>query len=67
MGQGDVVALDGRIAVIAAELSHRYQLRLADGILYATARDCGAELHTQDAHFEGLPGVVYVRHPNRGQ
>lgn len=65
MMQGEVVALGDRLAVIAAELSHRHRLRLADGIIYAASRDRGAELHTQDAHFEGLPDVVYIEHPER--
>lgn len=65
MKQGRVVPLDERLAVIAAELSHRHQLRLADGILYATAHDASAELLTQDADLDGLPGVIYVRHPKR--
>ncbi|HWZ48440.1 MAG TPA: PIN domain-containing protein [Herbaspirillum sp.] len=29
----------------------------ADAIVYATARQQGADLLTCDAHFQGLPGV----------
>ena len=65
MKQGKVVPLDDRLAVIAAETSHRHGLPLADGIIYATARDAAAELLTLDADLEGLPGVTYVRHPDR--
>ncbi|MBX3741799.1 MAG: type II toxin-antitoxin system VapC family toxin [Akkermansiaceae bacterium] len=65
MKQGRVVPLDERLAVIAAEISHRHQLPLADGIIYATARDASAELLTQDSDLDGLPGVTYIRHPNR--
>lgn len=65
MKQGKVVPLDDRLAILAAELSHRHRLPLADGIIYATAQDHAAELLTQDADLEGLPGVVYVSHPGR--
>ncbi len=65
MKQGQVVSLDERLAVIAAEISHRYKLPLADGIIYATARHASATLLTQDSDLDGLPGVTYIRHPNR--
>ncbi|MCB1125081.1 MAG: type II toxin-antitoxin system VapC family toxin [Verrucomicrobiae bacterium] len=63
MKQGHVVPLDARLAVIAAELSHRHRLPLADGIIYATARTADAELLTQDSDLQGLPGVRYFAHP----
>jgi len=56
-----VVPLDTRIALLAAELHHRYKLATADAIIYATAQDCRAELLTCDAHFENLPDVLFVR------
>lgn len=65
MKQGRVVSLDERLAVIAAEISHRYKLPLADGIIYATARDAHADLLTQDSDLDGLPGVIYIKHPGR--
>ncbi len=65
MKQGKVVALDDRLSILAAEMSHKHSLPLADGIIYTTARQLDAELITQDADMEGLPGVVYVRHPSR--
>lgn len=65
MKQGRIVPLDDRLAIIAAEVSHRHRLPLADGIIYATAREASAELLTQDADLEGLPGVSYVRHPDK--
>ncbi|MBE7537089.1 MAG: type II toxin-antitoxin system VapC family toxin [Opitutaceae bacterium] len=65
MKQGQVVALDDRLAVIAAEISHRFKLTLADGIIYATARIASANLLTQDSDLDGLPGVKYFRHPGR--
>ncbi len=65
MKQGKVVPLDDQLSILAAEISHRYNLPLADGIIYTTAKHHGAELITQDADMEGLPGVNYVRHPKR--
>lgn len=55
MQQGQLVAVDLPLALDAA-LSG---LPLADSLIYATARQHGAELWTQDAHFAALPGVRY--------
>lgn len=58
-----VAPLDTRIALHAAELHRQYRLATADAVVYATARDFGADLLTCDAHFEGLPGVVFIKKP----
>lgn len=55
MQRGRVVEVDLSLALDAAVLG----LPLADSLIYATARRHGAELWTQDAHFDGLPGVRY--------
>lgn len=55
-----VVPLDTRLALQAAELHRQYKLATADAIVYATARDQGADLLTCDAHFAHLPGVVLL-------
>jgi PIN domain nuclease of toxin-antitoxin system len=44
----------------SADLSAAHKLPMADAIIYATALQEYADLLTCDAHFEGLPGVVYV-------
>ena len=54
-----VINLDSRIALLAADLHREHGLSTADAIIYATARDQGAELLTCDAHFKNLPGVRY--------
>jgi len=46
-------------ALDAATLSLRHKLPLADSVVYATALRGNATLWTQDADFEGLPGVRY--------
>jgi predicted nucleic acid-binding protein len=56
-----VVPLDTRIALLAAELHRQYKLATADAVVYATARQHGADLLTCDAHFERLPNVVLLR------
>ncbi len=65
MKQGKVIALDERLAILSAELSHKHRLPLADGIIFTTAQAASAELLTQDSDLEGLPGVTYIAHPGR--
>lgn len=59
MSEGNVVDLSASIAVMAAHLSFEFRLPMADSIILATARAYDATLWTQDAHFEGIPGVEY--------
>ena len=59
MRQGEIVDLDGPLALSAAELSVRHRLPMADSILLATARSRDALLWTQDRDFAGLDGVRY--------
>ena len=55
-----VVPLDTSIAVYAADLCRQHKLATADAVIYATAQKLEADLLTCDAHFIGLPGVVYL-------
>lgn len=55
MQQSEVVEIGLPLAMDAALNG----LPLANSLIYATARHHDAELWTQDAHFEGLPGVRY--------
>jgi toxin FitB len=59
MQRGKVINIDLPLALEAALNG----LPLADSLIYATARHHGAELWTQDSHFEGLPGVRYFAKP----
>ena len=54
-----VVPLDTGIALLAAELHREHKLATVDAIVYATARQQGADLLTCDAHFNGLPDIVF--------
>jgi predicted nucleic acid-binding protein len=56
-----VAPLDLRIALHAADLHRQYKLANADAVVYATAREFGAELLTCGARFKNLPGVVLVK------
>ena len=59
MQQGHVVELGAALALQAAAMGMRHKLQLADSIIYATAQQGHALVWTQDANFEGLPGVRY--------
>ena len=66
MQQGAVVDLDAPLALTAARISADGKLALADSVVLATARRFDATLWTQDADFEGLPGVRYRARSQRG-
>jgi predicted nucleic acid-binding protein len=53
------VALDTRLALLAADMAAQFKLAAMDALIYGTARQVSVELITSDRHFEGLPGVRY--------
>ncbi|HMO65363.1 MAG TPA: type II toxin-antitoxin system VapC family toxin [Verrucomicrobiota bacterium] len=59
MQSGRVVPVDEALALAAA----RFDLPLADSLIYATAQREGAVLWTQDEHFKELPGVRFFARP----
>ena len=59
MQQGEVIALDGPLALAAAKCSADHKLPLADSVVLTTAQRYEATLWTQDADFEGLPNVRF--------
>jgi predicted nucleic acid-binding protein len=63
MQQGRVVELDAGLALSAARLSSDLKLPLAESVILATARAHHATTWTQDADFEGLPGVKFRAKP----
>lgn len=64
MRMGRVIELDADLAIIAAQTALAEKLAMADAIILATARSTGALLWTQDAHFNGIPGVIFhAKHP----
>ena len=65
MGQGRIVELDFALALSAAKVGYECKLPLADSIILATARAHHATLWTQDADFEGLDGVRFIKKKGR--
>jgi len=61
MHQGKIVELDSSIAISAAKLGTDLNLPLADSVILATARATNSTIWTQDADFENLPGVKYIK------
>lgn len=61
MQQGQVVDLDGAIALTAARLGTDFGLPLADSVILATARHFNATVWTQDADFDGLSAVRFTK------
>jgi predicted nucleic acid-binding protein len=61
MTLGKVVDITQEIALLAAVLSTKHKLPMADGFILATARIHIATLWTQDEHFMGLEGVQVVK------
>ena len=59
MQEGRVVPLDVTTALNAARISSELNLPLADSVILAAAQIHGATVWTQDADFEGIPGVRY--------
>jgi predicted nucleic acid-binding protein len=56
-----VLALTGKIAVEAAEISLKDNLHMADAIVKATADFVEAKIVTSDEHFEGLGDVELIK------
>lgn len=61
MRRHQVIDLDFEIAVLAADLGVSLKLPLADSVILAAARMNDAVLWTQDADFQGMDGVKYVK------
>jgi len=61
MQQGIVAEVTSSIAMDAARLSVELKLPMADSLILATARAHDAVLWTQDADFDGMTRVKYVR------
>lgn len=61
MGKAKIVSLDDTLALSAADISLKYNLSMADAIIYATALQEKARLITSDTHFRQLPGVTFLK------
>lgn len=61
MMQGAVVDLTPAIALSAALLSVKLKLPMADSLMLATTQAYHATFWTQDADFQDIAGVQYIR------
>ncbi len=61
MMQSEIIDIDTNLALLAAKLSDRLKLPMADSLILATARTYQATLWTQDADFKDLPNVRYIQ------
>lgn len=61
MSKVSVIDLDDSLALTAAKISAGDNLPMADSIILATARMYRAKIWTQDADFEGLEEVKYIK------
>ncbi|MFH1821609.1 MAG: type II toxin-antitoxin system VapC family toxin [Methanobacteriota archaeon] len=56
----NVVPVDEKVALLAADLSMKHGLSVADAIIKATADLCGAKIVTSDEHLGKLKGVQLI-------
>jgi len=61
MMQGSVADLTANISILAAKISFGEKMPMADSIILATARLHQATVWTEDADFQGIAGVQYIR------
>ena len=61
MQQSKVIDVTNSISILAAKLSIKFKIPMADSIIYATARIYDAIVWTQDSDFKDLEGVKYFK------
>lgn len=60
MNNTRIIELSDSLSLLAAELSLKYCLPMADAIVYATATALECPVVTSDKHFLGLENVVFI-------
>ena len=60
MKQTEIVPVSESIALLAADLSIKHALPMADAIVYASAVEMDCTVVTGDAHFKGLEKAVLI-------
>ena len=60
LSQTTVVPVDQTLSLEAADYGLEHNLHFADALVYATARQLSAELHTSDEDLRGLKGVTFI-------
>ena len=59
MRRAQVIELTDARAITASEAAQTHKLAMADAIMYSIAQEFKATFWTQDANYQGLPGVQY--------
>jgi len=60
MNNTQVVELTAGLSLLAAGLSLKYDLPMADAIVYATAKTSNCQVVTSDKHFSSLEDVIII-------
>ncbi|MBS3056208.1 MAG: type II toxin-antitoxin system VapC family toxin [Candidatus Aenigmarchaeota archaeon] len=60
MAYTTVIAIDSKIALVAAEISLSSKLPMADSLIKAVAKDFDAKIVTSDEHFKNFPDAVFI-------
>jgi predicted nucleic acid-binding protein len=61
MQQAKVIDITNSILILAAKLSIKFKMPMADSIIYATARIYNAIVWAQNFHFKDLEYVKYFK------
>lgn len=61
MNKTTVIPLSESIALLAADVSLKHSLPMADAMVYATALEDGCDIVSSDGHFKGLERVLFLR------
>jgi toxin FitB len=61
MQQPKVVEITSSISILAAKLSIKLKIPIADSLIYATAKIYNAIVWTQDSDFENLEDIKYFK------
>jgi len=59
MQTGTVIDLNSGLSLLAAQISRKHKLAMADSIIYATSLHYSAEIFSCDKHFKDMPNVHY--------
>ena len=60
MNNTRVIDLSESLSLLAANLSIKHSLPVADAIVYATAEALGCQVVTSDKHFSDLDNVIFI-------
>ena len=60
MSETNIIPLDGRISLLAADTSIANRLSTTDAIILATAKEFDAKIITSDIHFQRFPNVELI-------